>query len=52
MAQALKKREIAELMNLSAKTIDHHITRIMAKLDIHNRVDLARFAINEGFEET
>ncbi|HVP09613.1 MAG TPA: response regulator transcription factor [Phycisphaerae bacterium] len=51
VAQGLEKKDIAKFMNLSAKTVDHHITRIMDKLSIHNRVDLARFAFREGFAE-
>jgi DNA-binding NarL/FixJ family response regulator len=51
VAQGLEKKDIAKLMNLSAKTVDHHITRVMDKLDIHNRVELARFAFREGFAQ-
>lgn len=51
IGQALDRQTIAELMHLSPKTVDHHITRIMDKLGIHNRVELARFAIREGLAE-
>jgi DNA-binding NarL/FixJ family response regulator len=48
LAGGQTKREIAESMHLSPKTIDNHATAIMSKLNIHNRVGLARFAIREG----
>ncbi len=51
IAKGKGKKEIALLTNLSVKTIDHHTTRLMKKLDIHDRVDLARFAIREGLAE-
>jgi DNA-binding NarL/FixJ family response regulator len=51
IAKGLEKCDIAETMHLSPKTIDHHTTKIMRKLNIHRRVGLARFAIREGIIE-
>jgi DNA-binding NarL/FixJ family response regulator len=51
IARGLSKKEIAETMHLSVKTVDNHSTSLMAKLNIHDRVDLARFAIREGLAE-
>ncbi|MHC4834133.1 MAG: response regulator transcription factor [Planctomycetota bacterium] len=48
IARGFSKKEIGGLMHLSVKTIDRHATSLMAKLDIHDRVELARFAIREG----
>ena len=48
VAAGLSKRVIAETMYLSAKTIDRHTANVMTKLKIHDRVELARFAIREG----
>ncbi|MGH7244402.1 MAG: response regulator transcription factor [Phycisphaerales bacterium] len=48
LAQGFSKKRIAETLHLSVKTIDNHSTSIMSKLNIHNRVDLARYAIREG----
>lgn len=45
------KRQIARTMHLSVKTVEGHATRVMAKVDIHDRVQLARFAIREGLVE-
>lgn len=51
VARGLAKKEIAGTMHLSVKTVDNHCTSIMNKLDIHDRVDLARYAIREGLAE-
>lgn len=51
LAKGLSKKEIASTMHLSVKTVDNHTTSLMAKLDIHDRVELARFAIREGVAE-
>ena len=48
LARGLRKKEIAETMCLSVKTIDNHTTRLMSKLGVHDRVDLARLAIRIG----
>ena len=51
LAQGLSKKEIASSLSLSEKTIARHSDNLMAKLDIHDRVELARFAIREGIVE-
>lgn len=48
IARGFSKKEIGGLMHLSVKTVDRHATSLMAKLDVHDRVELARFAIREG----
>jgi len=48
IAKGLSKKEIATTMHLSVKTIDRHCFNLMTKLDIHDRVELARYAIREG----
>ena len=49
IASGLSKKDIAALMHLSVKTIDNHSTNLMSKLDIHDRVELTKYAIREGF---
>lgn len=51
IARGLSKKEIARTMHLGVKTIEHHSSSIMNKLDIHDRVELARYAIREGLAE-
>lgn len=41
-------KEVASTMTLSERAIESHKYRIMQKLGIHDRVELARFAIREG----
>ncbi len=41
-------KEAAGRMQISYKTADNQKTSLMKKLDIHDRVELARFAIREG----
>lgn len=48
LAQGKSKKEIAGLMCLSIKTVENHAANLMARLNIHDRVELARFAIREG----
>ncbi len=48
IARGLSQKAVAEVMHLSPKTISFHMTSLMNKLDIHDRVRLARFAIREG----
>lgn len=51
IARGLSKKDIAAVMHLSVKTVDNHSTSLMAKLNIHDRVELARYAIREGLAE-
>lgn len=51
VARGLSKKEIAHLANISVNTVNRHTSSIMTKLDIHDRVELARFAIREGLAE-
>jgi DNA-binding NarL/FixJ family response regulator len=51
IARGLAKKEIARMLHISFKTVDRHVCALMAKLDIHDRVELARFAIREGLAE-
>lgn len=48
IAAGLSKKAIARVLGISDKTVDHHCHNLMTKLDIHDRVELARFAVREG----
>jgi DNA-binding NarL/FixJ family response regulator len=45
VASGLTNKEIARRFALSEETVKHHLTKIFAKLDVANRVELALFAI-------
>ena len=51
IASGMGQKEIAATMNVSVKTVDNHSANLMGKLDIHDRVELTRFAIREGLAE-
>lgn len=48
LARGMAKKEVARTLKISVKTVDAHTAHIMEKLDIHDRVELARFAVREG----
>lgn len=51
LARGMAKKEIAHLMRISVNTVNRHTTSLMTKLNIHDRVELARYAIREGLAE-
>ncbi|MGQ0627648.1 MAG: response regulator [Phycisphaerales bacterium] len=51
IGKGLSRTEIATAIFRSPKTVDAHRSAIMEKLAIHDRVELARFAIREGLVE-
>jgi len=51
IARGMSKKEIAQTMHLSVKTVENHATNVMTRLAIHDRVELARYAIREGLVE-
>jgi DNA-binding NarL/FixJ family response regulator len=42
-------REIAETLVISPNTVDRHRTNIMTKLHMHNKAELVRYAVEQGF---
>ena len=48
IAEGLTNPEIAETLTISVKTVDRHRENIMRKLNLHNRVDLVKYAIRKG----
>ena len=48
IAEGFTSREIADTLVISVKTVERHRENIMTKLDIHNRVELVKFAIRKG----
>jgi len=48
LAHGLSKKEIARTLSVAVKTVDAHTVNLMNKLDIHDRVELALFAVGEG----
>jgi DNA-binding NarL/FixJ family response regulator len=48
IAEGHSTKEIAKILNVSAKTIEFHRTRIIRELDLHSTAELTRYAIAQG----
>lgn len=48
VAEGYSSRQIAETLGISPKTVDVHRTNLMRKLNLHNRVEITRYAIRHG----
>jgi len=48
MAEGHTNKEIADILVISHKTVEGHKTNLMAKLDIHNRTELVKYALRKG----
>ncbi|WP_077490872.1 response regulator [Sinomonas mesophila] len=51
IAEGNSAREIAEILRISVKTVDHHRANVLQKLGLRDRLDLTRFAIRTGLIE-
>jgi DNA-binding NarL/FixJ family response regulator len=52
IGRGLSREQIAEVLHRSVKTIDTHRAAIMEKLDVHDRTELALFAVREGLVDS
>jgi len=48
VAEGYTSRQIGEQLLLCEKTVTGHRTRLMGKLDLHNRTELVKYAIRKG----
>lgn len=48
VAQGASNREIAEKLNVSQRTIESHVSNMLNKTNLHNRTELARWAIESN----
>ncbi len=48
LAEGYTIQEIAKMLVIRPKTVEGHKTNLMAKLDIHNRTDLVKYALRKG----
>lgn len=49
VAQGMKAKKIGAILRITAKTVERHKSNIMAKLGLNSQVDLAIYAIREGY---
>jgi len=48
IAEGRSNKEIADLLHVSANTIETHRSHIMEKLDVHSAVELVLYAVRKG----
>jgi DNA-binding NarL/FixJ family response regulator len=51
VAKGLTARQIGERLGVSHRTVETHVQSTLRKLHLHNRVQLARYAIEQGIAE-
>jgi len=52
VAEGYSTQEIADMLVISPKTVEGHKTKLMAKLGIHSRIDLFKYALRKGIVTT
>jgi len=50
VAKGLSNNEIAAVLNLSEKTVRNHVSAILNKLNLHNRIEAATYAVRHDIE--
>ena len=50
VAKGLTARQIATRLVISHRTVENHVQSTLRKLQLHNRVELARYAIEHGLD--
>jgi DNA-binding NarL/FixJ family response regulator len=48
LAEGRSTQEISEMLIITPKTVEGHKTNLMAKLGVHNRVELVKYALRKG----
>ncbi|GAB3913396.1 response regulator transcription factor [Kibdelosporangium lantanae] len=51
VAKGMSARQIADRLVLSHRTVENHVQSTLRKLQLHNRVELARYAIEHGLDQ-
>jgi DNA-binding NarL/FixJ family response regulator len=50
VAKGLSYKQIADRLVLSHRTVQNHVQNTLGKLQLHNRVELVRYAIEQGLD--
>ena len=51
VAKGLSYKQIAERLVISHRTVQNHVQNTLTKLQLHNRVELVRYAIEQGIDQ-
>ncbi|MDM4720622.1 response regulator transcription factor [Micromonospora sp. WMMA1363] len=50
VAKGMSYKQIAERLAISHRTVQNHVQNTLGKLQLHNRVELTRYAIEQGLD--
>ncbi|KOX04115.1 MULTISPECIES: response regulator [Micromonospora] len=50
VAKGMSYKQIAQRLGLSHRTVQNHVQNTLGKLQLHNRVELTRYAIERGLD--
>jgi DNA-binding NarL/FixJ family response regulator len=50
VAKGLSSKQIAERLVVSHRTVQNHVQNTLRKLQMHNRVELTRYAIEHSLD--
>ncbi|MDG4806041.1 response regulator transcription factor [Micromonospora sp. WMMD1120] len=51
VAKGMSYKQIAQRLGLSHRTVQNHVQNTLGKLQLHNRVELTRYAIERGLDD-
>jgi DNA-binding NarL/FixJ family response regulator len=51
VAKGLTSKQVAERLGVSHRTVENHVQNTLTKLQLHNRVQLVRYAVDKGLAE-
>ncbi|MEV5767012.1 response regulator transcription factor [Micromonospora sp. NPDC052213] len=51
VAKGMSYKQIADRLGLSHRTVQNHVQNTLGKLQLHNRVELTRYAIERGLDD-
>jgi DNA-binding NarL/FixJ family response regulator len=50
VAKGLTAKQVAERLTLSHRTVENHVQNTLTKLQLHNRSQLVRYALEQGLD--
>ena len=51
IAKGMTAKAVAERLFISHRTVQNHVQNTLNKLQLHNRVELVRYAIEQGLDD-